>query len=96
MDESLLGGDFTEERANQVKAEKLDWDRFELLLDLSYEYYISDESKSDLAGFCRLIVSIGDDFEGEGYQSLPLRGCSHLIGALIYVVPIPGLCYDSM
>jgi len=83
MAETILGAPLSEEHKKELEAQNLDWQRFCILLGICYEFYISDESKNDLAGFCKLIVTIREDFEGEHYQSMADRGCDRLIGELV-------------
>ena len=56
---------------------------FSILLALCYEHYISDSTKPDLANLCRMIVTIGEDFSGEGLHYIPSKGRNRMIGEII-------------
>lgn len=83
VDETGIFAKPTEEEAKKTKAKELDWKRFGILLDMCYEFYISDTSKPDLAVFCQLMVRISQDFQGEILTFIPERWRNRLIGEMV-------------
>lgn len=77
-EETILTRGITKEQQWQRDCEANDWKRYQILLDLICEGYLADEMKFDRA--CVLAVDMVKDFEGEGFQILPERGRSRLLG----------------
>lgn len=90
MVETVLTKSPTEEEKKIITAEELDWERFEIVLDLCYEYYISDTAKPDLAALCRIMVKISKEFHGEIFNAIPERGRNRLIGERV----VKAVSYD--
>lgn len=59
-----------------------DWERLRILHEICYEHYTSVDTKPDLAAFCRLIVTISDDFEGDEFSFMPRKGVDRLVGEI--------------
>jgi len=82
---TILGGGYEpskEELARQDRVNR-DWERYWVMLDLCFEHYVLKDTKSDLTHFCRMIVNIGNDFEGEELSSIPNEGRHKKVGELV-------------
>ena len=80
---TILTEDRAEKDIAHDKAESLDWRRFQILLSICYEHYIHVDTKPDLATLCRTIVNIGNDFTGETFDDIPIKGRDRLVGKTI-------------
>lgn len=80
---TLLTEDLSKEQIAENEAIDLDWERFQILLDTCFKYYIRDDTKSDLESFCKIVVNIGNDYSGATFKDIPFKGRDRLIGKVI-------------
>ena len=82
---TILGGGYelSKEQVEKNDRTALDWERFDTMLEICYKHYMSGYTNDDLAIFCRMIVNIGKDFEGEELEVIPHIGRNRRLGELI-------------
>ncbi len=83
MAKSILTDKPSEAQIRQREAEKLDWQRFEILINTCLEHYIAIDTNADLKNFCTIVVNISNRFEGEEYEKIPNKGKHRLLGEVI-------------
>lgn len=83
MGNTILGQEPKEDEIKQWETEKLDWQRFEIILNICLEHYIAIDTKPELATFCRMVVNIANKFNGELFETIPNNGKHRLLGEVI-------------
>jgi len=80
---TILTEDRTEEDVAHDEAVALDWERFQILLNICFEHYTHVDTKLSLENFTRMVVTIGNDFTGDTFDKIPKKGRDRLLGEII-------------